>query len=76
MQGEDMGKGGPKKERVGKDAKEPPIKRQIFLLRNQDSDFNGGWILFFSISPTYNIVLTENCLSRHVYFFAITCAMF
>ena len=27
MQGKDVGKGGPKKERVGKDAKEPPKKK-------------------------------------------------
>lgn len=27
MQGEEVGKGGPKKERVGKDAKEPPKKK-------------------------------------------------
>ena len=27
MQGEDVGKGSPKKERVGKDVKEPPKKK-------------------------------------------------
>ena len=76
MQGEDVGKGGPKRKEWAKMQRSLPKRRQRFLLQNWGSDFNGGWILFLSISPTYNIVLVENCLSRHFYFFAITCVMF
>ena len=65
-QGEEVGKDGSKKERVGKDAKKPPKKKaKDFSWETGAVIFDGGWILFLSISPAYNIIFScMYCISQ------------
>ena len=51
MQGEEVGKGGPKKERVGKDAKEPPKKKAKISPAKPGQWFRWGMDIVFIHKP-------------------------